>query len=94
MSATSRRPDPYTWEIKLWKDGKNHSTHIHTLVGRHFCEDYKQGLFILHKDETLPYPQINYLPNLFVGTQKDNVDDKFAKGRHTIVTDSKGRFAN
>ena len=89
MSKTKRRPNPYTHQIKL---GHKVSTHIHTLVGRHFLSDYEEGLLILHKDETLPFPETHYVENLFCGTQKDNVKDKFEKGRHHIVTDSKGRF--
>lgn len=94
MCKTKRRQNPYTYEVKLWKDKRNHSTHIHTLVGRHFCEGYEEGLYILHRDETLPYPQINYKENLFVGTQKDNNKDKLTKGRHIIHRDKLGRFTH
>jgi hypothetical protein len=62
--------------------GKRGNTHqIHKLVGRTFLEDYKPGLIILHKDETLPYPDIHFLNNLWVGTYQDNVDDMIQKGR-------------
>lgn len=90
MTATKRRPNPYTYQVKL--DG--YSTHIHTLVGRHFCEGYQPGLNILHKDETLPYPQINYADNLYIGTQADNNRDKFQKKRHDIQRDALGRFTS
>ena len=53
----------------------------HTLVGRAFLEDYKPGMFILHKDETLPYPEINHADNLWVGTHSDNMRDMWAKKR-------------
>ena len=54
---------------------------IHTLVGRAFLPEYREGLFILHKEETLPYPQINYVENLWVGTSADNSRDRERKGR-------------
>ena len=92
MAKTDRRRNPYTYEVKLTKNKKLHATHIHTLVGRHFCEGYKPGLLVLHRDETLPFPQINFKENLYLGTQKDNNKDKFSKGRHIIHTDSLGRF--
>lgn len=55
--------------------------YVHTLVGRHFLPDWRPGLLILHKDETLPYPQINAVSNLWVGTHGDNVRDAIRKGR-------------
>ena len=54
---------------------------IHQLVGRHFIPEWREGLCVLHRDETLPYPQINALSNLWVGTQMDNVKDMYDKGR-------------
>ena len=41
-------------------------------------------MYILHKNETLNYPNVNFLDNLYVGTQKDNIIDKNIKnrGRH------------
>ena len=94
MCKTKRRPNPYTYEVKLSLNNKTHSTHIHTLVGRHFCEGYRPGLNVLHKDETLPYPEINYKENLYIGTQGENNLDKFQKGRHTIQRDKLGRFTH
>jgi hypothetical protein len=58
-----------------------YSTRIHILVGRYFLPEYKNGMFILHKDETLPYPQINYIDNLWIGTNRDNVKDMWEKCR-------------
>lgn len=63
----------------LVMDGVKHK--IHRLVGTHFLPDYVDGKFILHKDETLPFPQINYVSNLFVGTAKDNTQDMMRKER-------------
>jgi hypothetical protein len=71
---------PYYWGITL-RQGLNRKQKcfIHTLVGRHFLP-YTGG-FILHKEETLSYPEINFVSNLWVGTQQDNVLDTFRKGR-------------
>lgn len=65
-----------------FKRGDTH--HIHKLVGRTFLEEYTPGKIILHKDETLSYPQIHYLENLSVGTYQDNVDDMIEKNRHNF----------
>lgn len=54
---------------------------IHTLVGRHFLPEYREGLCILHRDENLSYPEINYPENLWVGTHQDNMDDMNRKNR-------------
>lgn len=67
--------------VTLRLDGKPKHRWVHTLVGRNFLGDYEDGLFILHKDETLPNPEINYLDNLFVGTKLDNNRDAIRKGR-------------
>ena len=60
-------------------NSKRHLTHI--LVAEHFMEGYDSKLLVLHKDETLPVPIVNQLPNLWQGTQKDNIMDAAAKGR-------------
>lgn len=57
------------------------STRVHILVGRYFLQNYKPGMFILHKEETLSYPEINYLENLWVGTNSDNMKDMWKKRR-------------
>jgi hypothetical protein len=54
---------------------------VYQLVGRNFLNDYKNGMQILHKNENLNYPNINFLDNLYVGTQKDNIIDKNIKNR-------------
>jgi len=56
---------------------------LHTLVGRHFLPEYEEGLCILHKDETLPYPNVNFVENLWVGTHQQNAEDRERKGRGT-----------
>ena len=77
----SKYKPPYYYFVVLYKDDKKCKQHIHSLVGRNFLSEYKRGMFILHKDETLPYPEINYLHNLWVGTCKDNNIDRCKKGR-------------
>ena len=56
-------------------------TRLHTLVGRAFLSDYKQGLLVCHKDETLPPDEINRVENLFIGDHKINGLDMVSKGR-------------
>jgi hypothetical protein len=73
----------YYWGVMIGgKDGGNKL--LHQLVGRNFIKEYKEGMYILHKNETLNYPDVNFLDNLYVGTQKDNIIDKNIKnrGRH------------
>ena len=69
----------YYWGVMI-----NGNKLIHQLVGRNFLSEYKNGMHILHKDEDLNYPEINFLNNLYTGTQKDNIIDKNLKnrGRH------------
>ena len=85
--------NPNKFLVKLYNKGKRHSTMVHTLVGRHFLPDYQEGLLILHKDETLPFPEINYVDNLWVGTQSDNRKDCLRKGRDNQTRDALGRFS-
>lgn len=82
----SRRKNPpknkrYYTRVNIGK----YSTRIHTLVGRYFLSEYKNGMFILHKDETLPYPQINYVENLRVGNNSDNMKDMWEKKRRDKI---------
>ena len=68
---------PYYWSVGLGKKRRL----VHQLVGRNFFPEWKEGLWVLHKDEELPFPEINFLSNLWVGTQEDNERDKRDKGR-------------
>lgn len=68
-------------KVHLRVDGKSYMKHIHILVGRAYLPEYKEGLNILHIDETLPYPQRHSLANLRVGTQSENITDMYNKGR-------------
>jgi len=76
-----RFKSPYYYSIELYFEGMKYKQYIHTLVGRSFLPEYKLGVHILHKNETLPYPQINYCSNLWVGNCADNVKDRCKKGR-------------
>ncbi len=60
----------------------NKKFRLHTTLGRVFLPDYKEGLLILHRYETLPMSEVNNLSNLWVGTPLDNMLDKVTKGRH------------
>ena len=62
-------------------EGNRYTTTIHSLVGKHFLDNWEEGVCILHKDETLPYPEINYVENLWIGTKGDNNRDRCLKGR-------------
>ena len=66
----------YYYNVKI---GGN-TERVSALVGRNFLP-WKDGLFVLHKKETLPYPEINYLNNLWLGTKKDNSIDREEKNR-------------
>lgn len=57
---------------------------VHRLVGKTFLDEFKPGLLVLHKDETLPYPEINYVENLWIGTHKENTEDMYNKNRRKI----------
>ena len=76
--------------------GRNHqlTAFIHRWVGRLFLEGYKDGDFICHKDETLPFPEVHYVDNLYLGDYTTNNRDTVNKCRHNgnKKRDSSGRF--
>jgi hypothetical protein len=75
----------YYWAVTLRdQENKRIGFKVHVLVGRHFLPEYKKDLFILHKDENLPFPDINFLNNLWVGTNKDNIIDMYNKNRYNF----------
>lgn len=80
----------YYWRINFGHS----SADIHTLVGREFLTDYREGLLILHRSETLSFPQIVSADNLYVGTQSVNNRDCVEKGRWSgnKQRDKHGRF--
>lgn len=57
--------------------------YLHTLVGRYLLPEYREGLCILHRDETLSYPEINHIDNLWVGSRSDNLRDMWSKNRRS-----------
>ena len=71
----------YHHSVYLTRNGRKHSSSLSTLVGRHFLEGYKEGLVVCHKDETLSFPHIHSLPNLYLGTQWENMWDMTNKNR-------------
>jgi hypothetical protein len=82
---TPTKSKRYYWCVTLYDiNNKRKGLKIHTLVGRHFLNEYKSGLFILHKNENLNYPEINYLKNLWVGTNRDNIIDMYSKNRYIV----------
>ena len=76
--------------------GRKHqlTAFIHQWVGRLFLEDYKPGMMICHKDETLPFPERHMPDNLYVGNHKINNVDCQTKGRHpgNPNRNSKGQY--
>lgn len=61
--------------------GRRGTMYIHILVGRHFLPEYKEGLCVCHRNEELPYPDINFVENLWAGTHQQNMIDRDRKGR-------------
>lgn len=75
---------PYYYKVGIYTEsGEQVGTMAHILVGRNFLPEYEEGkgLCICHKEENLPYPQINHPSNLWVGTKEDNNRDMWSKGR-------------
>jgi len=73
----------YYYQVCLYYPGETKkfiTKRIHTLVGRTFLP-WKPPLLILHNEETLPYPEINFLSNLHLGDYKDNINESYEKGR-------------
>ena len=63
MKGHKHNSTSYAYAVSLSKNGKKDTRTIHRLVGTHFLKEYKEGLHILHKDENLPYPEINNVDN-------------------------------
>ena len=78
------RKNTYYWMIDLCRNGSRTTCNVHILVGRHFLDDYRDGLCILHIDENLSFPEINYVDNFRVGTHAQNMADKIQKGRRVL----------
>jgi hypothetical protein len=83
----------YYWSVTLRdQENKRIGLKVHTLVGRHFLSEYEPGLFILHKKETLLFPEINFVSNLWVGTNQDNIIDMYNKNRYTFNLEVKKKI--
>ena len=68
----------YYWGVMV--GGRNGGNKlIHQLVGRNFLKDYKVGMHILHKNELLNYPNVNFLDNLYVGGEFTNANSNPAR---------------
>ena len=86
LTAFPHTGHAYYYMVKLYRPtGGPRGTgrqnrHIHTLVGRTYLP-YIPGAYICHRDETLPFPDINHVSNLFIGSFKDNSEDAITKGR-------------
>ena len=61
--------------------GKRRMRHVHILVGRLYLPDYKEGMNILHIDETLAPEYRHRVANLRCGTQAQNIKEMYDKGR-------------
>lgn len=72
----------YYYMVGLTDDqGSNKNRLVHTLVGRHFLEGYQEGDYILHNEEKLPFPDINFKSNLRLGDHQANAEDIHLKSR-------------
>lgn len=63
----------------LYRDGKRRQVTVHNLVLETFVGPRPEGLVGCHRDDD---PANNRLENLYWGTQKQNVGDAIASGRH------------
>lgn len=79
--AQSRQSYHHTYSFQRGRNAPPVGYTVSCLVGRHFLKEYKPGLCICHKDETLPFPEIHWVDNLWVGTQSENIKDMWSKGR-------------
>jgi len=65
--------------VTLRKDGKQYARKIHRLVAEAFIPNPKDLPIVMHKDDN---PHNNCVENLRWATQKENILDCVAKGRH------------
>ena len=79
------KPQPSTCgryqQYSFTADGKTTKYQAHRLVGMFFLEDFKEDLYVCHKDETLHPELLHRADNLFIGTPSDNAQDMVSKGR-------------
>jgi len=90
----NKNPPGYYWVVSVGSRPDLTTINLHTLVGRHFLPDWQEGLLVCHKEETLSFPEINFVENLFVGSYEDNNRDTLDKGRWggNSNRDSGGKF--
>jgi hypothetical protein len=84
LRIPQKQPDPsyhHVYTIQRSRNKPAVGIAVSTLVGRHFLPEYKSGLIICHKDETLPFPEVHWVDNLWAGTQSENIKDMWSKGR-------------
>lgn len=72
----------YRYYVTVHVDGVKKTLNVARAVGVHFLPDFQEGLHVLHKDESLSYPAINCVDNLWAGTRSDNMKDMVKKGRN------------
>lgn len=60
---------------------KGNQMSLSRLVGKHFLPDFDENLQVLHTNEKLPWPEVNYANNLHMGTQSTNIEECSKKGR-------------
>ncbi len=78
----------YYFGVTLNRKGK----FIHTLVGRHFLPDWQEGLLVCHRDETLPFPELNFVDNLWAGTPSET--PKMVSKKADVFQEIKGCVTN
>ena len=76
------RPNSYLSFVILCHECKSKRCSVSNLVGKAFLSGWKEGMYICHKDETLPPDKIHGVDNLWVGTPKQNTQDSVKKRRH------------
>ena len=72
----------YLSYINLCHKGKPTRCCVSNLVGKAFLPEWREGMYVCHKDETLPLDKIHSVENLWVGTAKQNIQDSVKKRRH------------
>lgn len=67
--------------ISLYKEGKERTLLVHRLVAKEFCEGFKDGLVVNHKDSN---KLNNNSSNLEWISQKENIRDNMDRGVFSI----------
>ena len=87
-SGVLKRPTPsnklyyhHGYKFQRTKNEPTEGSSVSTLVGRHFLPDYEEGMYILHRNEDLPFPEVHFVENLRVGSQSENIQEMYDRGR-------------